>query len=78
MNKNQKFDSMFIGKVKRMFRVKNATLWYIAVNEDRGNDASRLPTHAYAPRFQSRSATATPTTSPKKRQLPQIPHHQVK
>ncbi|XP_045512502.1 uncharacterized protein LOC123706917 isoform X5 [Pieris brassicae] len=37
-------------------------------------DATRLPTHAYAPRFQSRSATATPTTSPKKRQLPQIPH----
>ncbi|XP_048005056.1 regulating synaptic membrane exocytosis protein 1 isoform X10 [Leguminivora glycinivorella] len=37
-------------------------------------EASRLPTHAYAPRFQSRSATATPTTSPKKRQLPQIPH----
>ncbi|XP_052737218.1 uncharacterized protein LOC112043340 isoform X13 [Bicyclus anynana] len=37
-------------------------------------DAARLPTHAYAPRFQSRSATATPTTSPKKRQLPQIPH----
>ncbi|XP_026323576.1 regulating synaptic membrane exocytosis protein 2 isoform X2 [Hyposmocoma kahamanoa] len=36
--------------------------------------AGRLPTHAYAPRFQSRSATATPTTSPKKRQLPQIPH----
>ncbi|XP_063374161.1 uncharacterized protein LOC134661872 isoform X2 [Cydia amplana] len=37
-------------------------------------EATRLPTHAYAPRFQSRSATATPTTSPKKRQLPQIPH----
>ncbi|XP_075985875.1 rab3 interacting molecule isoform X4 [Anticarsia gemmatalis] len=48
--------------------------WRYTVNEDRGNDASRLPTHAYAPRFQSRSATATPTTSPKKRQLPQIPH----
>ncbi|XP_053600936.1 regulating synaptic membrane exocytosis protein 2 isoform X12 [Plodia interpunctella] len=46
------------------------------VSEDRGGDGSRLPTHAYAPRFQSRSATATPTTSPKKRQLPQIPHHQ--
>ncbi|XP_052737216.1 regulating synaptic membrane exocytosis protein 2-like isoform X11 [Bicyclus anynana] len=43
-----------------------------AVCEER--DAARLPTHAYAPRFQSRSATATPTTSPKKRQLPQIPH----
>ncbi|XP_045501981.1 regulating synaptic membrane exocytosis protein 2 isoform X1 [Colias croceus] len=43
------------------------------VCEDRG-DGARLPTHAYAPRFQSRSATATPTTSPKKRQLPQIPH----
>ncbi|XP_031342327.1 regulating synaptic membrane exocytosis protein 2 isoform X6 [Photinus pyralis] len=27
-----------------------------------------------APRFQSRSATATPTGSPKKRQLPQVPH----
>ncbi|XP_032529499.2 regulating synaptic membrane exocytosis protein 2 isoform X8 [Danaus plexippus] len=39
-------------------------------------EGSRLPTHAYAPRFQSRSATATPTTSPKKRQLPQIPHQQ--
>ncbi|GBP73632.1 Regulating synaptic membrane exocytosis protein 1 [Eumeta japonica] len=39
-----------------------------------GGDGTRLPTHAYAPRFQSRSATATPTTSPKKRQLPQIPH----
>ncbi|KAH9633990.1 hypothetical protein HF086_001192 [Spodoptera exigua] len=51
------------------------TVCNIAVNEDRG-DGSRLPTHAYAPRFQSRSATATPTTSPKKRQLPQIPHHQ--
>ncbi|XP_026726002.1 regulating synaptic membrane exocytosis protein 2-like isoform X2 [Trichoplusia ni] len=50
--------------------------WRYTVNEDRGSDASRLPTHAYAPRFQSRSATATPTTSPKKRQLPQIPHHQ--
>ncbi|XP_049887478.1 regulating synaptic membrane exocytosis protein 2 isoform X7 [Pectinophora gossypiella] len=46
-----------------------------SVHADRGGgDASRLPTHAYAPRFQSRSATATPTTSPKKRQLPQIPH----
>ncbi|XP_063829085.1 regulating synaptic membrane exocytosis protein 2 [Ostrinia nubilalis] len=45
----------------------------LGLGEDRG-DVSRLPTHAYAPRFQSRSATATPTTSPKKRQLPQIPH----
>lgn len=27
-----------------------------------------------APRFQSRSATATPTGSPKKRQLPHVPH----
>ncbi|XP_072936104.1 regulating synaptic membrane exocytosis protein 2 isoform X5 [Epargyreus clarus] len=45
------------------------------VCEERGNgEGARLPTHAYAPRFQSRSATATPTTSPKKRQLPQIPH----
>ncbi|XP_053600935.1 regulating synaptic membrane exocytosis protein 2 isoform X11 [Plodia interpunctella] len=50
--------------------------WRYPVSEDRGGDGSRLPTHAYAPRFQSRSATATPTTSPKKRQLPQIPHHQ--
>ncbi|XP_021924276.1 regulating synaptic membrane exocytosis protein 2-like isoform X3 [Zootermopsis nevadensis] len=32
-----------------------------------------IPSHAYVPRF-SRSATATPTGSPKKRQLPQIPH----
>lgn len=45
--------------------------WRYTVND---TDGSRLPTHAYAPRFQSRSATATPTTSPKKRQLPQIPH----
>ncbi|XP_063633624.1 regulating synaptic membrane exocytosis protein 2 isoform X3 [Cydia splendana] len=44
----------------------------VPVCEER--EATRLPTHAYAPRFQSRSATATPTTSPKKRQLPQIPH----
>ncbi|XP_048508422.1 regulating synaptic membrane exocytosis protein 2 isoform X2 [Athalia rosae] len=29
--------------------------------------------HGYPPRFSSRSATATPTGSPKKRQLPQIP-----
>ncbi|XP_013167018.1 PREDICTED: regulating synaptic membrane exocytosis protein 2 isoform X2 [Papilio xuthus] len=54
--------------------------WRYTVCEERGEragergDGSRLPTHAYAPRFQSRSATATPTTSPKKRQLPQIPH----
>uniref|UniRef100_A0A1B6CKH8 Regulating synaptic membrane exocytosis protein 2 n=1 Tax=Clastoptera arizonana TaxID=38151 RepID=A0A1B6CKH8_9HEMI len=33
--------------------------------------------HAYVPRFSSRSATATPITSPKKRQLPQIPHSAV-
>lgn len=34
-----------------------------------------LPVHQqqYSSRFQSRSATATPTGSPKKRQLPQIP-----
>ncbi|KAL1449909.1 hypothetical protein WDU94_002381 [Cyamophila willieti] len=33
-----------------------------------------LPTYAYVPRFHSRSATATPVSSPKKhRQLPQIP-----
>ncbi|XP_072936101.1 regulating synaptic membrane exocytosis protein 2 isoform X2 [Epargyreus clarus] len=49
--------------------------WRYTVCEERGNgEGARLPTHAYAPRFQSRSATATPTTSPKKRQLPQIPH----
>lgn len=29
--------------------------------------------HQYSSRFQSRSATATPTGSPKKRQLPQVP-----
>lgn len=28
----------------------------------------------YTPRFQSRSATATPTGSPKKRQLPKVPN----
>lgn len=78
MNKNQTFDSMYFGKIMHIDCDKDATLWYVTVNEDRGSDASRLPTHAYAPRFQSRSATATPTTSPKKRQLPQIPHHQVK
>ncbi|XP_068086466.1 regulating synaptic membrane exocytosis protein 2 [Anabrus simplex] len=33
-----------------------------------------MPPHTYVPRFSSRSATATPTGSPKKRQLPQIPH----
>lgn len=32
------------------------------------------PTSYGSPRFQSRSATATPTGSPKKRQLPQVPH----
>lgn len=33
------------------------------------------PSNTYNnPRFQSRSATATPTGSPKKRQLPQVPH----
>lgn len=33
------------------------------------------PTSGYGPaRFQSRSATATPTGSPKKRQLPQVPN----
>ncbi|KAK6644669.1 hypothetical protein RUM43_000937 [Polyplax serrata] len=31
------------------------------------------PSHAYVPRFASRSATVTPTGSPKKRHLPQIP-----
>lgn len=32
------------------------------------------PSYNSNPRFQSRSATATPTGSPKKRQLPQVPH----
>lgn len=32
------------------------------------------PTSYNMSRFQSRSATATPTGSPKKRQLPQVPH----
>lgn len=32
------------------------------------------PTTYNVTRFQSRSATATPTGSPKKRQLPQVPH----
>ncbi|CAD7093853.1 unnamed protein product [Hermetia illucens] len=44
--------------------------------DDRCNDYPVLPTHSassYSPRFQSRSATATPTGSPKKRQLPQVP-----
>ncbi|CAB3238482.1 unnamed protein product [Arctia plantaginis] len=59
---------------RRSLSPPNDRDWRYAVNEERGNDATRLPTHAYAPRFQSRSATATPTTSPKKRQLPQIPH----
>lgn len=34
---------------------------------------SPIPSHSYPPRLSSRSATATPTGSPKKRQLPQIP-----
>lgn len=39
----------------------------------------RMPDYQQAsayssPRYQSRSATATPTGSPKKRQLPQVPH----
>lgn len=42
--------------------------------EDMYQDYSALPMHQqYSNRFQSRSATATPTGSPKKRQLPQIP-----
>lgn len=42
--------------------------------EDVYQDYSALPVHQqYSNRFQSRSATATPTGSPKKRQLPQIP-----
>ncbi|XP_071053229.1 regulating synaptic membrane exocytosis protein 2 isoform X1 [Onthophagus taurus] len=32
------------------------------------------PSSSYSTRFQSRSATATPTGSPKKRHLPQVPH----
>lgn len=42
--------------------------------DDRYSEYPVLPLHSYAPRFQSRSATATPTGSPKKRQLPQVPH----
>ncbi|XP_069676267.1 regulating synaptic membrane exocytosis protein 2 isoform X4 [Periplaneta americana] len=41
--------------------------------EGRMHHGQPIPSHAYVPRF-SRSATATPTGSPKKRQLPQIPH----
>ncbi|XP_065163900.1 regulating synaptic membrane exocytosis protein 2 isoform X2 [Atheta coriaria] len=40
-------------------------------------DYNQQPNNNYAvtsSRFQSRSATATPTGSPKKRQLPQVPH----
>lgn len=36
------------------------------------SDYQVLPVYAQSPRFQSRSATATPTGSPKKRQLPQV------
>lgn len=36
--------------------------------------ADYQPSSYNIPRFQSRSATATPTGSPKKRQLPQVPH----
>ena len=43
--------------------------------DDRNLEYPVLPLHhQYSPRFQSRSATATPTGSPKKRQLPQVPH----
>lgn len=44
-------------------------------DDSRYLDYPILPIQPYThtPRFQSRSATATPTGSPKKRQLPQIP-----
>ncbi|XP_058448582.1 uncharacterized protein LOC131428555 isoform X6 [Malaya genurostris] len=46
----------------------------LSPQDDRYTEYPVLPLHHYAPRFQSRSATATPTGSPKKRQLPQVPH----
>ncbi|XP_061499754.1 uncharacterized protein LOC1281485 isoform X7 [Anopheles gambiae] len=46
----------------------------LSPQDDRYTEYPVLPLHQYAPRFQSRSATATPTGSPKKRQLPQVPH----
>lgn len=46
----------------------------LSPTEDLYQDYTALPVHQqYSHRFQSRSATATPTGSPKKRQLPQIP-----
>lgn len=42
--------------------------------DERYTEYPALPIQQYPPRFQSRSATATPTGSPKKRQLPQVPH----
>lgn len=42
--------------------------------DERYVDYTALPIQQYGSRFQSRSATATPTGSPKKRQLPQVPH----
>ncbi|XP_041766449.1 uncharacterized protein LOC121590656 isoform X8 [Anopheles merus] len=46
----------------------------LSPQDDRYTEYPVLPLHQFAPRFQSRSATATPTGSPKKRQLPQVPH----
>lgn len=44
----------------------------LSPQDDRYLDYPVLPIQPYAPRFQSRSATATPTGSPKKRQLPHV------
>ncbi|KAJ6635288.1 Regulating synaptic membrane exocytosis protein 2, partial [Pseudolycoriella hygida] len=41
--------------------------------DERYGDYPALPMQQYGSRFQSRSATATPTGSPKKRHLPQVP-----
>ncbi|XP_055642503.1 uncharacterized protein LOC129779206 isoform X7 [Toxorhynchites rutilus septentrionalis] len=46
----------------------------LSPHDDRYTEYPVLPLHQYANRFQSRSATATPTGSPKKRHLPQVPH----
>lgn len=47
--------------------------------EDHYNNQKEYPVlplqqQQYIPKFQSRSATATPTGSPKKRQLPKVPN----
>lgn len=45
--------------------------------EDLYQDYSGLTVHNRVQRSQSRSATVTPTGSPKKRQLPQVPHNSM-